>query len=178
MNVEVHGWFNKVLITLWRLGLQPLLGQRFALLTHIDRATRQPERTVIRYFEVNGRPISLCMRGEAAEWFKDIRSEPFVMLQTAYANRSMKARALTEPDEIIEAYKGYKRNAPRLLDGYMKSKEIPHERTSILAEGLPFVVFETTSEAAPPAQRIDLWWVGLVIMLVLVVVRWRRTQES
>ena len=68
----------KLPILFWRLGLGPVTGQLFLVLTTTGRKSGLPRRTMVEYSRMSGKKYSPCAFGERAHWYQNIIADPQV----------------------------------------------------------------------------------------------------
>ncbi len=176
VNQEVVG---ELPVYLWRMGLQPLIGQMFTLISYSDRQTGQTRRVFAEGYTINGKLYVMGKRGDETNWIQDIQQNPQVMVQNAFHNQPSTAVRVTEDDELIEVYKGFKRNNLASLTAMLESVGVTHERDSLLKnkDRLYFIRFDPTREATPPAVQSDLIWLP-VVLIGLVILLWLLSGEK
>lgn len=162
--------------TLWRLGLGPITGKIFMLITTTGRKSNLPRRTMVEYYKVNGRKYAACAFGEKADWYKNIQADPRVTIQTSDGTESAIAYRVTEDDELLAVYQIFKRRDPPLINFYLSSLGIQDTPEDVLEnkDKIIFVGFEPAEIVTPPGQEVDLAWlwpVGMLILLLLWVIQ-------
>jgi len=83
-------------IWIYRLGLGPLLGGRFVLLTHRGRSTGEARQAVLEVLGRNddtGAVLVASGYGDRSQWFRNVRAEPRVLFQIGNRRR----RGVAEP---------------------------------------------------------------------------------
>ena len=101
-------------IYLYDLGLGWLLGHRFLLLTHRGRKTgrvRQTVLEVIRYDPIVRESIVASGWGERADWYRNLRANPALEVQTGREHYAPVQRFLAR-EEIKQELALYERNHP------------------------------------------------------------------
>ncbi|MFV2195372.1 nitroreductase family deazaflavin-dependent oxidoreductase [Nocardiopsis sp. LOL_012] len=81
-------------IWLYRLGLGPLLGRRFVLITHRGRSSGQARQAVLEVVGRNsatGAVLVAAAYGPRAQWYRNILHEPRVLFQVG--GRRLRGRA-------------------------------------------------------------------------------------
>lgn len=139
--------------TLWRLpilgyrvGLGPLFGGRFMLLTHTGRVSGLPRQACIEIIESQpGRYIAASGFGAAADWFKNIRKNPEVDIQVGRRVFRASATVLSadEGGALMERYAPRHPKAARQLCRLM-GFEVDGSAQDYREVGraLPFVAFD------------------------------------
>ncbi|MCD6288999.1 MAG: nitroreductase family deazaflavin-dependent oxidoreductase [Anaerolineae bacterium] len=165
---------TKFPILLWRLGLGPILGQIFMLLTTTGRKSGLPRRTVIEYHVVNGRVYAPCAFGPKADWYRNIVADPHVTVQTARGMERMIATRVTDDQELLAVYEALHRSDPFILDSYLRSLDIRPDPDDIVAkkDRIYWLRFDPTDEPTPPPQEVDLAWLWPLALLVVIGMCW------
>ena len=165
-------WMFKAPLTLWRLGLGPLIGQYLIVITTTGRKSGLPRHTMTEYHTLpNGRPVVPCAFGERAQWFKNIQADPLVTIQMADGAESVRARRITADDELLTTYKLINRRNPVMLQWYLESVGVRVDPEDALAkkDRLVFVTFDPTDSPTPPALQTDLTWVWWILGVLLTL---------
>jgi len=170
------GWsrvMSKAPINFWRLGLGPLTGKIFLLITTIGRVSGLPRRTMVEYHKAAGVKYAPCAFGEKADWYKNIQADPHVTIQTSDGTESAIAYRVTDEDELLAVYQVFKRRDPPLTKYYLSSLEIQDSPGDVLAnkDKIIWMGFEPTDEVTPPGQEVDLAWLWPLGLLTLLVIR-------
>jgi deazaflavin-dependent oxidoreductase (nitroreductase family) len=139
-------------VWLYRLHLGWLLGNRFLLLTHQGRKSRQPYRTVIevvRYDKEADTYYAVSGWGKKADWYQNIHTYPDVVINVG--RRKLKAHAIDiPPAEAIDILDEYTRQHPlafKELSRLFLGEQLPPGRDASrrLAELMPMVAFQPRS---------------------------------
>ncbi len=168
MTYPASGWHKlafKAPVHLWRLGLEPLMGKVFMLITHTGRKSGLPRRTLVEYHTAEGNKYVPCAFGERAQWYKNIVADPNVTIQTAGGAESMKARRVTEDEELRTAVNLLRWRNPKMLGWYLQSVGVEDNFKDISAnkDRIHIITFDPTDEPTPPPLEADLKWVwGMV----------------
>jgi deazaflavin-dependent oxidoreductase (nitroreductase family) len=165
-----HRWAFRAPITLWRMGLGPIIGHIFMLITTTGRKSGLPRRTMVEYHALNGKKYAPCAFGARSDWYKNIAADPRVAIQTAQGAEAAIAVRVTGDQELIDVYELFKRRDPVVLNWYMQSLGIEDDPDDIVAkkDSIYWIRFDSTDEATPPPLEADLWWVLPVALVGLV----------
>ncbi len=171
MTYPTDGWRRlmfKAPLVLWRLGLGPLVGRVFVLITHTGRKSGLPRRTMAEVHLVNGRKYAPCAFGERAQWYQNIQADPHVTIQTADGVERVTARRVTDADELLAVYQAMRAKNP-MVDIYLESLDIRPTAEDIRAkkDRMHILTFDPTDQPTPPPQVADLTWVWSVAGTVL-----------
>jgi deazaflavin-dependent oxidoreductase (nitroreductase family) len=77
---------------LWRLGLGPVIGRLFMIMTTTGRVSGLPRRTAIEFHEIDGRPCVLA-NWPQSNWLRNLAANPILTVQTWRGAQVMRARA-------------------------------------------------------------------------------------
>jgi deazaflavin-dependent oxidoreductase (nitroreductase family) len=150
-------------IWLHRLGLGPVVGRLFLILTTTGRKSGLPRHTAIEFHERAGRCYVYSGWGDRAQWYKNILADPLVTIQTWRGAQSVVARQVTDDQELGEVFDWM------VGDPYLKHifglLGIPSTRESFLAhkDHLYLFTFDPTDRLTPSPVPVDLTWVWSVI---------------
>ena len=162
----------KTPIIFWRVGLGPITGKIFLLVTTWGRKSGLPRRTMIEYHKINGIKYAPCAFGEKADWYQNLRANPHVTIQSSDGTESAIAYRVINDEELLEVYKLFMRRDPPLTSYYLASLGIEENPKAVLAnkEKIVWIGFKPTAEVTPPSQEVDLAWLwplGLISLLFL-----------
>lgn len=140
-------WLLRVPITLYRLGLGGLLGDRFVLINHVGRKSGQPRQTVV---EVAGHDLQSDTYyvasgwGYASQWYRNLMAHPEATIQIG--NHTSAVHAENLPPEagaqVIIEYRCKHPFAAKELGGVMGldiGRASPDELADIIRRSLPIV---------------------------------------
>lgn len=146
-------------ITLYRLGLGPVVGKLFMVMTTTGRKSGLPRRTAIEYHAYHGRKYVMNGYGMKSDWYRNILADPRVTIQTADGVEAMLARRVTSDAELAQAYEFAEHNP--IIQGWIKSSGQALSKEQFVAEKERWcmVTFDATDQPAPPALEVDLEWV-------------------
>jgi deazaflavin-dependent oxidoreductase (nitroreductase family) len=164
-------------IWLYRLGLGPLVGRLFMILTTTGRKSGLPRRTAIEFHQHNGRKyVMVGWRG--SDWYKNILANPLVTLQTAWGTEHARARRLTTIEDLEAAWE-VAENSP-IIRGVLKLTGLSWESFVAHQDRFIILTFDPTDEPTPPSLEADLRWVlvvALSISLNVLLQRWIRARR-
>jgi deazaflavin-dependent oxidoreductase (nitroreductase family) len=145
-------------ITLYRLKLGWLLGQRFVLLQHIGRKSGQVRKTVVEvighersndtYYIVSG-------WGYTANWYQNLLATPLITIQVGRRKLDVRAETVS-PSEGAQVLLDYRQKhllAARELSRLMGLNIIaatPEELEKIVHESLPIVALRKQAIKTSP----------------------------
>lgn len=162
---------TKLPILTWRLGLGPIAGRLFMIITHTGRKTGNPHQTMVEYHTMNGIKYVVCAFGVKTQWYRNIMADPRVTIQTSDGTEHMVAVRVTQDDELISVFNLMMRKDPPIMNWYIQSLGVKPEQESILShkQDLVFLRFDPTSEPTPPGLEVDLAWIWPLFLVWLVI---------
>lgn len=158
-------------LLLWRLGLQPVLGQWLALITYND-SRGELQRTISEYIGAPTGVKYVPVRFGVA-WYDELMQNPNVTVQTADGTQSMRLHRVTEDAELLMVYDLLRQRYPELLANYLRwlGVEDTPEALVMNKERLYFIGFTPSIEETPPALESDLIWVWVALAVIWTI--WR-----
>lgn len=164
-----------------RLGLQPLMGDTFMVITHTGRKSGEPRHTMTEmHLADNGKLYAPCAYGERAQWYKNIKADSRVTVQIAHETFSAHARRVTDDDELLMVIDLLTRRN-KFIETYLGRLGIENTPESILAnkDKLYFITYDRTTNTTPPPLEADLKWMWLILPFLPLLVWWaKRRQKS
>lgn len=156
-------WLFKSPLLLWRLGLGPLVGRLFMIMTTTGRKSGRPRHTAIEYHTWRGRKYVLAAWPKS-DWYRNLQADPHLTIQTAVGIECVIARRLTDDAELADVYEFAAANplmrrfwqllgVDMALEGFLAHKEQFH-----------LLTFEPTAEPSPPPLTADLVWVWTAVL--------------
>ena len=170
----------KLPINLWRLGLGPLTGKLFLVVTTTGRKTGLSRRTMVEYYKMDGKKYAPCAFGGRANWYQNILADPHVTVQSADGTERMKAVRVTDDEELLAIIDAEMHFNPVLMKWYLNSLEIdPEDSDEILAnkDRIIFMRFDPVEAVTPPGLEVDLAWIWPVLLILTILGRGRRRKK-
>jgi deazaflavin-dependent oxidoreductase (nitroreductase family) len=167
-DLPLRRWLHKAPVTLWRLGLGPMLGRVFILLTTRGRRSGQPRRTAVARWMVDGKLYAWCPYGERAQWYRNVLVDPGVTVQTRSAPLGAVVVRVVDDDELTRIYRMLRTTDPEGLAWYMGMVGIADDVADLVAkkDRVHFLRFDPSPEVGLPGQRADLAWLWAVPILL------------
>lgn len=162
-------------IALYQLGLGPLVGRLFMILTTTGRKSGLPRRTALEFHQDDGRKYVMVGWTES-DWYKNILANPLVTLQTACGTERARARRLTTIEDLRGGWE-VAEHSP-IIRGFMKQTGLSWESLVTQQDRIIILTFDPTDEPTPPPLQANLSWVlvvALPIALSVLLQRWIRT---
>lgn len=163
-----------------RLGLQPLMGDMFMVITHTGRKSGQPRHTMTEMHRAeDGQLYAPCAYGERAQWYKNIVADPHVTVQVARETFSATVRRVTDNAELLKVIDliGQKN---KFIESYLGRLGIENTPADIIdnKDKLYFITYDRTTEPTPPPLSADLKWVWIILPFLPVLVWWATHRHS
>lgn len=109
----------------YALGLGPVVGRLFLLLTTTGRKTGLPRVTPLQYEEEDGVIYVASARGPQADWFRNILADPHVEVRVKARRFHGLAEATTDPARIADFLELRLRRHPRMVGAMLRSEGLP-----------------------------------------------------
>jgi deazaflavin-dependent oxidoreductase (nitroreductase family) len=164
-------------MVLWRLGLGPIVGRLFMIITTTGRKSGLPRSTMVEYHRLNETKYVASGFGEVSHWYKNILADPRLTIQTNDGKESARAVRVTDDQEVMDVVDLFRRtDSAYFIDLYLRSLDIEPSREDILAkkDRLHLLRFEATDETTPPGLGADLVWMWPIAFLGLLFYLIRR----
>lgn len=167
-SVRTRGWYpaaGYAPILLWRAGLGPVLGLVFGIVSVRGRTTGLVRHNFVTYRRAAGRTFLLGLYGRRSHWYRNLVANPKVTFQTALSTRPMRARPLTEPADLHDAFTLLRARSPFVFRGfYLWALGIRDDPNAFVADSGRAALVELLEPAedvtgAPEPIRADLLWV-------------------
>lgn len=170
---KIRKFMFKFPLILWRLGFGPILGKIFVVITARGRKSGQPRHTMVEYHSVNGKRYVLSAYGEDAQWYKNIKANPLVTVQTGTGAQAMRAVRVSDSNELLAVYTEFNRTNPEMTAWYMHALNLDNTPEAVLAHKDKIIMlrFDPTDEATPMPLTVDLAWIWLPLMLLIGLLR-------
>lgn len=166
----------KAPILLWRLGLGPIVGRLFMIITTTGRKSGQPRHTAIEYHIWRNRKYVLAAWPQS-DWYCNLLADPHLTIQTAMGTERVIARRLMDDAELADVY-GFVATNP-LIRHFWKLLGFDMNLSSFLAykEQYHLLTFDPTEEATPPPLAADLTWIWPIIVALSLLLCFRKRKQ-
>ena len=167
-------------ILLWRAGLGPVLGLVFGIVSVRGRTTGRVRHNLVTYRRVDGRTFLLGLYGRRSHWYRNLLASSEVTFQTGLSTRPMRARPLTEPADLLDAFGLLRARSPLVFRGfYLWALGMRDDPSEFVANAERASLVELQPAPAevntPQPVRTDLLWVWPVAALAWF--GWRRLRR-
>ena len=176
-RVRTRRWFGglaRAPLLAFRMGLGPVVGLRFMVLTTRGRKSGAPRHTMVAHVRVGPRLYAAAAYGPRSHWYRNLLAHPIATVQTARGASSVGARRVTSEEELRTVLDAARRRG--LLRALLASQGVAGGVEEGLAarERLYLIAFEPAAEAGPPGLRADLAWLWPAAVAAVVAARLRR----
>lgn len=158
-------------IGLWRLGLGPLAGLVWMVVTTTGRSSGLPRHAVVYPHVVGGRTYLWCPYGGRAQWYRNVVADPVVTVQSHRGTVVCRAVPLTDETEALQVAGALRAFGGSWFRGYLTSQGLDDTDEDIARnwQRLHLRRLEATSEPGPAPLTADLAWVWLVPLAALAL---------
>lgn len=185
MTYPRRGTLNRLLfktpLVLWRLGLGPLLsspalgGSKMLALTTWGRVSGLPRHTMLSYTLFEGRPYVVSGWGLKSDWVRNLVEDPAVTVQVG--RETTRARAYRVVDQAECRGVGgslFDSGGDSHFEDWLTSLGIASDLDDLVAkrERVYIIGFDPAEVETPPALKVDLAWVWVILPLVILLGWW------
>jgi deazaflavin-dependent oxidoreductase (nitroreductase family) len=117
----------QVFITLYAIGLGPLVGRLVLLLTTTGRKSGLPRVTALQYEEIDGEIYLGSSKGIHADWVRNIHANPQVKIRVKNRRFTGQAEVVTDCERIADFMELRMQRHPRMIGMIMKSQGLPEK---------------------------------------------------
>ena len=115
----------KIVKTLYRMGLGPIIGRFILLLTTTGRKSGLQRVTPLQYEEIDGFIYVGSARGTRADWFCNILADPRVRVRVKNRQFDAMAEAVTNACRIADFLELRLKRHPKMVGAILKSEGLP-----------------------------------------------------
>ena len=170
----------KTPLLLWRLGLGPLSGFIFLILTTRGRKSGLPRRAVIEYHRLDGKKYAVSGFGEKSDWYRNILANPFITVQSSDGEEKVKVERVSEDAELKEVFQLFMRRDAPLTNWYLKSLGIEPDLADVIKhkDKIHFLRFEPVEAKTLPGLEKDLLWVWPLLLFSSLLLKFFRDRTK
>ncbi|MFC1936048.1 nitroreductase/quinone reductase family protein [Chloroflexota bacterium] len=114
---------------LYKIGLGPIYGRFVLLLTTIGRRSGKPRVTPLQYEEIDGDIYVASVRGQKADWYRNLLVNPKVEVQVKSRRFQGIAEARTDPKQIAEFLSIRQQRHPTMMKLMFSGAGLPAQPT-------------------------------------------------
>lgn len=168
MVYPANGWrwlVFRVPFWLWRMGLGPVMGGRFCMLTTIGRTSGKPRHTLLEYAALDGRAYVLAGWGFRSHWVRNLLADPRVTLQSRLGTERGRAIRIVDPDTVRALYPDLCRSP--VWHQYTAAWGVDGSDIDDVARNadrLWSFRIDPTDDETPDPGHADLWWVSALLL--------------
>jgi deazaflavin-dependent oxidoreductase (nitroreductase family) len=174
----------KTPILLYRLGLGPLIGRLFMIMTTTGRKSGLPRHTAIEYHQHNGRKY-VMVGWTQSDWYNNLLANPLLTIQTVSGAEHVRARAVESIEEREQAWKIAENSPGVQMAMRLSGAQLTRDEFVAQKDRFVLITFDPTDDATPPSLEADLKWVPPVILNIVgtfvvqaVIRRWVHRQRA
>jgi deazaflavin-dependent oxidoreductase (nitroreductase family) len=167
--------FNVFMITMYRLGLGPLLGNPLSgyimVIRHVGRKSERVYRTPVNFAVIDGDVYCMAGFGRSSDWFRNLMAHPQTEVWLPGGWWTGHAEEVSDPDVRLPIIRQVSINggfAAPFFGGYNPAL-ISDEELSQASEGVPLVRIRPERPCAGPGGPGGLMWVWLVVFILYVL---------
>jgi deazaflavin-dependent oxidoreductase (nitroreductase family) len=110
---------------IYALGLGSLQGRFVLLLTTVGRKSGLPRVTPLQYEELDGKYYVGSVRGDAADWYRNILRNSEVKVQVKSQRFNALAEPITDPEKIADFLELRLRRHPSMVGAMLRAQGFP-----------------------------------------------------
>lgn len=110
---------------MYAIGLGPLIGRIFLLLTTTGRKSGKRRVTPLQYEEIDGVLYIAAARGQSADWFRNLKANPCVEVRVKNRDFVGYAEPIIDPARIADYLEIRLQRHPRMIGAMMKLHHLP-----------------------------------------------------
>jgi deazaflavin-dependent oxidoreductase (nitroreductase family) len=151
-------------LALWRLGLGPVAGRVWMVVTTTGRSSGLPRHTVVYPHVLGDRTYLWCPYGGRSQWYRNLVADPVARVQSHRGTRVVRAVPLADEAEVMEVVRALRRFGRAWFDGYLASQGLADDDEELAHnwQRLHLRRLEPTDAPGPPPLTADLAWVWLI----------------
>ena len=169
-----EGWrlAFKAPLYLWRMGLGPLLGIQFVVLTTTGRKSGLPRHTMTEYTRVNEQVVLASGWGDQAQWVKNLAADPHATVQTVHGTEHCIARRINDDATLTKVYYQMQ-SSPAFIPSLNSWNIDPPTLASVLShkDRTHFYTFDPTDDPTPAPLETDLTWTWILVAIGFILGR-------
>lgn len=187
-NTPVLHALLRLPIVLWRLGLGPLITHvevrrgHLVMLTVTGRSSGLPRHTPVTAHALDGRTYLWCPYGARSQWYRNLKANPVVRVQSRRGSQVMRAVGIDDADEAAAVVAELRHFDETFLRSYLNAEGIADTSDGIArnARRLHLRRLEPIQQDGPTALEAHLAWLWFVPVAVaaFAVVRRCRSNEA
>jgi deazaflavin-dependent oxidoreductase (nitroreductase family) len=147
----VYRLFN-VPTRLYRFGFGQKVGPQILILTTTGRKSGLPRQTPLQYEFIDGVYYAGSMRGDKADWYRNILADPRVLLKVGERQYPALAEAIDDSEQVLSFLKYRLQRSPRMITAIMRADGLQGEMDD---EALRNYAKSLTTVALRPSSADD-----------------------
>jgi deazaflavin-dependent oxidoreductase (nitroreductase family) len=165
---------------LWRLGLGPVTGRVWMVVTTTGRRTGRPRHVLVYPHRVGDRTYLWCPYGGRSQWFRNLTADPVTTVQYRGETRVVRAEPLTDADEAMQVVSALRTFGRSWFGSYLASQGLRDDDEDLRAHWrrLHLRRLDPTTGPGPEPLRADRAWLWAVPAAVALSGRWRARRRG
>jgi deazaflavin-dependent oxidoreductase (nitroreductase family) len=139
------------------MGLGPLVGRLFMIMTTTGRKSGQPRRAAIEYHVFGGRKYVFA-GWPRSDWYQNMLRDPRMTIQTHAGAESVIGRRVTDDAELAAAWDFATRDPVIQMAMALMNVRLTREAFIAHKDRYHIVTFDSTDQPCPPPLQADLAW--------------------
>ena len=135
---------NKLMVTLYRMGLGLLAGRTILLLTTTGRKSGLPRATPLQFERVNGEIVVASGWGPKSDWMCNLRKDPHAWIEIGMRKYEVMAELITDSGKICEFLELRLKRHPLMVGAILHTRGLPfkpgHNDLLAYSQGLAMAV--------------------------------------
>ena len=136
---------------LYRFGFGQKMGPPILILTTTGRRSGLPRETPLQYEVIDGVYYAGSMRGDQADWYRNILANPRVSIRVGKDEMPALAEVIDDPDRVLDFVKYRLERSPRMIVAIMRADGLVSTAEADLrryAAGLTIVALRPVGSAS------------------------------
>jgi len=136
----VWRWFLRTPIYLYRIGLGPVLGQRFCMIEHTGRTSGLPRYTALEVVRHDDESINIAAAwGPKSDWYRNLQADPRLKVSSGRLKAAPATAAVIDQAGAEAVYAGYAEDHPKAAEALSRTAGLPLWDPPQMAARVPLV---------------------------------------
>ncbi len=163
LNYHNSGWRRLIFntrLTLWRMGLGGLVARNRVIIGAKGHKTGKPRHTIAPFARHNDQVVIWAGWSKTSHWVKNLTAHPLVTVQVGRQTDACTAERITAEADLRALHPHFASHVGS-MDELLAKKDEAH-----------FFKFVPNADKrhAPPPLKVDMWWMGVVVVAAILVV--------
>ena len=164
--LDEPGWrmLLRLPVGLWRVGLGPLAGRVWMVVTTTGRSSGLPRHTVVYPHVVGGRTYLWCPYGGRAQWYRNLVAHPVATVQSRRGTHVVRAVPLTDEAEAVGVASELHRFPASFFRSYLASQGLGDTTRTLPRTGGACTSGASSRRRRPDTDdRAPVRWTGALL---------------